>query len=284
MRRGLDRIFDSLSARPLGIVVFGASAALLLQLQLGSEQSFRAEAVASAQQIDHPARVSSFVANVYVRPGDRVEPGAPLVDLSPHFIDRELSRVNARMKTLLHEAKLAQARLAVKEQRWVEPDLRMNPDRPSLEGPVDALYAGEIALLETRRNQLLEDRESLTIKATESGRVLDVSSPGESVGENSSVASISPDFAEEIVAYVPAETNPAQISAGSTVRIARPSAACRGEAHVLRRGAAVERAPGQLRGLLRFPVHGMPVYISIPGDCELGVGQVLTVEFPRVVM
>ncbi len=43
----------------------------------------------------------------------------------------------------------------------------------------------------------------------------------------------------------------------------------------------VEEAPGQLRGLFRFPVHGMPVYISIPSDCEFGVGQVLSVELAR---
>ena len=43
-------------------------------------------------------------------------------------------------------------------------------------------------------------------------------------------------------------------------------------------------APGQLRGLLSLPVYGMPVYISIPEHCRLGVGQLLTVEFPRAVM
>jgi hypothetical protein len=46
----------------------------------------------------------------------------------------------------------------------------------------------------------------------------------------------------------------------------------------------VEEAPGQLKNLFCFPVHGMPVYVSVPSDCRLGVGQVLSVEFPRVVM
>jgi hypothetical protein len=50
---------------------------------------------------------------------------------------------------------------------------------------------------------------------------------------------------------------------------------------VLRRGAAVQDAPAQLTNFLRFPVHGMPVYISIPSDCSIGVGQVLAVQFAK---
>jgi hypothetical protein len=68
------------------------------------------------------------------------------------------------------------------------------------------------------------------------------------------------------------------------VYIARPALSCRGTGRVLRRGASVEEGPSQLKNLFRFPVHGMPVYVSIPPDCRLGVGQVLSVEFPRVVM
>lgn len=284
IQRGVDRLFDGLSARPLGILVFIASAALLVQLQLGVDGSFRAEAVASAQSVDHPARVSSFIDKVWVKAGDLVEPGAPLVDLSPHFIDRELARVDARIEKLLHESKLAQARLLVKEQRWLEPGLRMRPDRPSLERPTDALYAGEIAVLQTRRNQLMQDRENLTVSSSRAGRVLSVSAPGSSVGAGSSVASVNPNHAEEIVAYVPANTNPAQVVTGAAVRIAMSEPACRGTGRILRKGASVEEAPGQLRSFFKFPVHGMAVYISIPGECRLGVGQTLTVEFPRAVI
>ncbi|MBW2698756.1 MAG: hypothetical protein JRE70_19890 [Deltaproteobacteria bacterium] len=284
VQRGVDGVFERFSARPLGIVVFAASVALLVQLQMGGERSFRADAVASAQSVDHPARVSSYIEKVWVKAGDVVEPGAPLVDLSPHFIDRELVRVDARIEKLLHESRLAQARLLVKEQRWVEPEMRMRPDRPSLEGPTEALYAGELALLQTRRNQLQQDRENLTILSRRSGRVLIVAAPGSSVGAGSSVASINPNRAEEIIAYVPADTNPDQIATGAPVRIATTSPSCRGDARVLRLGAGVEEAPGQLRSFLRFPMHGMPVYISIPSECQLGIGQVLVVEFPRAVL
>jgi len=116
MQRFGDRIFDAISARPIGIVVFACSAALLVHLELGMQASIRADAVASAQQVDHPARVDSFVAHVYVQPGDPVEAGAPLVDLSPHFIDRELGRIDTEIEKLLQEARLAQARLVVEEQ------------------------------------------------------------------------------------------------------------------------------------------------------------------------
>ena len=279
-----DRIFDAISARPIGIVVFACSAALLVHLELGMQASIRADAVASAQQVDHPARVDSFVANVYVQPGDPVEAGAPLVDLSPHFIDRELGRIDTEIEKLLQEARLAQARLVVEEQRWVEPDMRTSPDRPSLEGPTEELYARELAVLQTRRKQLLEDREGLTIKASSSGRVVMVMAPGASVASNSSVATLNPEFATEIVAYVPAETPPSRIAEGMPVRIVRNGGDCDGTVEVRRRGAGVEEAPGQLRSLFRFSVHGTPVYISVPAQCSLGVGQVLTVEFPAVVL
>jgi multidrug resistance efflux pump len=279
-----DRLFDAISARPLGIVVFGCSVALLLQLELGMQASIRVEAVAHAQRVDHPARVASFVTKIYVLPGDSVEAGAPLVALSPHFIDRELGHIDAEVEKLLHESQLAQAKLMVKEQRWVEPDMRLRPDRPSLEQPTEALYARELAILQTRRNQLLEDREGLTIVASRDGRVVSVAPPGASVAASSSVASLNPELATEIVAYVPAETPPTSIAEGTPVRVVPTGMGCRGEGVVLRRGAGVEEAPGQLRSFLRFPIHGMPVYISVPPRCKLGVGQVLTVELARAVM
>ncbi len=283
-QRATDRVFDVIGARPVGIVVFAVSAALLVQLELGMQAALRADAVAHAQQVDHPARVDTFVSNVYVRPGDRVEAGAPLVDLSPHFIDRELSRVDTEIEKLIQEARLAQARLVVEEQRWVEPEMRTSPDRPSLEGPTGELFAREIAVLQTRRRQLLEDREGLTIKAVSDGRVVMVAPPGAAVASSSSVATLNPEFATEIVAYVPADTPPARIAEGMPVRVVQNGSACGGPVEVQRRGAGVVEAPGQLRTLFRFPVHGTPVYISVPEDCALGVGQTLTVEFPAAVL
>ena len=109
----IERVFDAFRARPLGIVVFLGSAFLLLSLQVQTQGAIRADAVARAQQVDHPARVASFVTAVYVHPGDSVEAGAPLVDLSPHFIDPELAPLDAQVAKLLHESRLGQARLLV---------------------------------------------------------------------------------------------------------------------------------------------------------------------------
>jgi hypothetical protein len=162
--------------------------------------------------------------------------------------------------------------------------MRLRPDRPSLEEPTSALFAKEVAVLLTRRRQLVADRNELTIKSARSGRVVSVAAPGSAVAASGSVASIAPEFAQEIVAYVPSSTQPESIEIGTKVRIARPVRACAGTAEVLRRGAAVEEAPGQLRDLLRQPLHGMPVYISVPAGCSLGIGQTLTVEFARSVM
>ncbi len=284
IQRTSDRVFDTFSVRPLGLIVFASSIALLLYLNLGLQGAIRAQAVAHAAQVDHPARVASFVTEVYVRPGDEVEAGAPLVDLSPHFIDREVSRIDAEVEKLLHESQLAQARLHVKEQRWIEPEMRARAGSPSLEKPTEALYATELAVLQTRRNQLLDDRNGLTIKASRDGRIMLVAGPGSAVAAGSSVASISPEFAQEIVAYVPAATPPTSIAVGVPVDLGRAGASCSHSATVLRRGAGVEEAPGQLRSFFTAPFHGMPVYISIPEDCQLGIGQVLSVEFPRSVM
>jgi multidrug efflux pump subunit AcrA (membrane-fusion protein) len=283
-RRAVDRIFDSLGARPLGLVVFALSVALLVTLQLGIGGNIRADAIATATMRDHPALVSSFVIDVYVHPGDTVEVGAPLVELSPHFIDRELDQIDAEVQKLLQESELAQARLVVKEQRWMDPDTRIRPDRPSLEDPTQLLYARELALLQTRRNQLLADRMALTMTAAIPGRVAFVVAVGSSVATGGSVATLSPEFAQEIVAYVPSEVLPEAVVIGAPVYISRSTLACSGAGRVLRRGASVEEAPGQLRSMFRFPVHGMPVYVSIPSGCAFGIGQVLGVEFARAMM
>jgi hypothetical protein len=68
------------------------------------------------------------------------------------------------------------------------------------------------------------------------------------------------------------------------VRIAYGSSSCRGYGSVLRRGAAVEQIPGQIDSLFGISAHGMPVYISVPPDCEIGVGQVLAVDFAKASM
>jgi hypothetical protein len=103
---------------------------------------------------------------------------------------------------------------------------------------------------------------------------------GASVDVGTSVATVAPEHADEIVAYVPAETDPVLVEIGTRARLLESQVVgCRAYGTVVRKGAAVVKAPGQLRGFLRLPMHGMPVYISVPEGCELGVGQVLAVEF-----
>ena len=222
----IERVFDAFRARPLGMIVFAASAGLLLYLQVVSQGAIRAEAVAQAPRVSQPARVASFVTEVYVRAGDRVHEGTPLVALSAHFIDRELAQLDAEVERLMHEARLASARLLVEEQRWLDPQVRLRPDRPSLEDPTQALYAKELAVLHTRRRQLFDDRSTLTVKSSSAGRVAYVLPLGTAVAAGGPVATLVAELAEEIVAYVPASTRPDSIEVGAVVRISRPTGVC----------------------------------------------------------
>lgn len=277
--RRFERLFDAVGARPLGILVFALSLLGWVSLQ-ESEAGFRADAVATGAWVDHPARAASFVVEVFVAPGEAVRVGDPLVRLSPYFIDQRLARLETRMDEVRNEAALAQAELRVVEQSWVALSARVRPNRPSLATPTSALYAKQIEVLETRKEALLEDRESLLVVSAIGGLAAQVVRVGEAVREGASVASVTPTFAEEVVAYVPSATPPRAIASGTSARlIGAPSPACRGTALVLRRGAAVEIAPEQLRGILPLPQHGLPVHISLPAGCELGVGQVVTVAF-----
>jgi multidrug resistance efflux pump len=284
LRRAYDRVFDWLSARPLSILVFAASVAALVYMQSIDAGHFRVRAVAHSPTVEHPSLVDSYVSKVYVHPGDRVEAGAPLVELSSYFIDQELERVNADIEEVLRESRLAQAQLLVDEQRWLDPSMRSRPNAPSLNKPTEALFAAELRVLTTSRLQLKATRERLTVFSDQGGRVAAVAAVGSPVAIGTSVAAVTPEYAEEIVAYVPAETDPVQIEVGAPVTIVRPRLLCDEDATVLRRGAAVEQAPAQLTNFLRFPVHGMPVYISIPSDCSIGVGQVLDVQFAKATM
>jgi len=275
-----------MNLRPLSVAVFAVSVFGLLQLQTMAGGQFRVRAVAFAPIVEHPALVASYVSEVYVRPGDPVEAGAPLVELSSYFIDQELEEINVKIEQLLRESRLAQARLLVDEERWLDPSMRRRPNEPSLAKPTEALFAAELRVMTTSRSQLEAAREHLTVFSDKSGRVAAVAAAGSSVAVGTSVAAVTPEYAEEIVAYIPPEADPIQIELGAPVTIVRPRSICNGsgDGTVLRRGAAVEQAPAQLTNFLRFPVHGMPVYISIPSDCSIVVGQVLAVEFAKATM
>lgn len=282
IRMTLARWIERLNARPLGVVVFAASVVLLVQLQSTQFGRFRARAVADARPVEHPVLVTSFVERLHARPGDLVEPGTPLVELSPHFIERELAQVIGEIENTRHEASLALAALLVEEERWLDSELRRRPSRPSLRSQTEAVFARRLELLETRRTQLAHDRDQLLIRSGAAGRVASVLAVGSPVAVGASVGSVVPRHAREIVAYVPASTDAALIEPGTPARVTESHmAACRGSGSVERLGAGVVQAPGQLEGFLQRPVHGLPVYISIPSGCELGVGQVISIEFAK---
>ena len=119
LSRAYSMTFERLSARPLSIVVFAASVFLLVSLQSTQFGHFRARGVAIAHSVEHPALLATFVEEVYVQSGDRVQPGAPLASLSPYFLERELSQLNLEVEQLLHEAELARAELFADEERWL---------------------------------------------------------------------------------------------------------------------------------------------------------------------
>jgi multidrug resistance efflux pump len=140
--------------------------------------------------------------------------------------------------------------------------------------PMRAAHQAELESLLAQRRALVEDLGALTVAARSTGRVLSVLAPGAAVAQDLSVAEVLPDRASEIVAYVPADGDVRGISTGDEVRLAR---VCPGPAKVLRRGAAVQEAPLQLSNVLGRPIYGTPVYIEVPPDCSLGVGQILSV-------
>jgi multidrug efflux pump subunit AcrA (membrane-fusion protein) len=265
-------------------LVFFASAALLVYLQTSSLGHFSARAIARAPSVEHPALVASFVSEVYVQPGDHVEAGVPLADVSPFFVERELRQLNAEIEQLIHERNLARTSLLVEEERWLTPELRRRPNQPSLDKRTEAFYSAQLEVLQTRRSGLQETLSQLTVTSQISGRVALIAAVGSPVAVGTSVADVTPEFAQEIVAFVPSDTNPARIEIGVPVRISHNFSTCRGYGSVLRRGAAVEQLPGQVDTFFGIPAHGMPVYISIPPDCELGVGQVLSVDFAKASM
>jgi multidrug resistance efflux pump len=251
-------------------------------LQNSQVGRFRVHALAEARIVEHPAVVQTVVDRSHVRPGERVQAGDLMIELSSRFVDGQLAEVAAEIEEAKREARLAAATLAIEEERWLDARDRRRPNRPSLSRDSDAFHTARLEFLITRRASLLRDREQLAVKSTVGGRVVAALPPGASVDIGTSVATVAPEHAEEIVAYVPAETDPALVEIGARARLLESQvAACRAYGTVLRRGAGVVEAPGQLRGFLRLPVHGMPVYISVPEGCELGIGQVLAVEFAK---
>ena len=128
-RRVVDRGFERLSARPLGIIVFAASVAMLVMLQNSQVGRFRVRALAEARIVEHPAVVQTVVDRTHVRPGDVVEAGELMVELSPRFVNSQLAEIDAKIEQVRREAALAAAELAVAEERWLNAPDRRRPIR-----------------------------------------------------------------------------------------------------------------------------------------------------------
>ena len=264
--RHSDSFFDVIGLRPVGIVVFAASTILFFYLIGLSAGTIHADGVAVAGRVDHPAPVSSFVTRVFVKRGDRVEVGMSLVELSPDEIDQDLARTDFEIEQLTHEAGLANTRSSdtvapVDPQHWIGLEAR-------------------VEMLKLRRARLLEDRAALTVTSNFAGIISEVTWLGALIPKRASVASVMPEFAEEIVVYVPATSDASAIANGATTYMTNAvTPECRAPGKVRTRGAKVEQAPGQLRQFLGNAVHGMPVHITIPRDCRLVNGQVVALNF-----
>ncbi len=278
--RSSDAFFDVLGLRPLGILVFAASTLLFFYVVGLSAGATRADAVAVAGLVNHPSLASSFTTQVFVKPGDRVDVGAPLVELSSHFVDRELERIDLELDLLVNESKLRRA-----QHNEGRLGLEATPSgESSNESVVDRLaeahFEKRIAVLQHRRKSLVEKRGALIVSASSSGIVVEVTRVGASIAEGSSVASVMPPFAEEIVAYVAPTIDPSRIETGVAVYLLGASTVdCQAPGRVRNRGARVEEAPKQLTRLMGFAIYGMPVHITIPRDCRLINGQVLALNF-----
>ena len=269
--RHSDSFFDVIGLRPVGIVVFAASTILFFYLIGLSAGTIHADGVAVAGRVDHPAPVSSFVTRVFVKRGDRVEVGMPLVELSPDEIDQDLARTDFEIGQLTQGSGFANTRPSdtvapVDPQNWIGLEAR-------------------VEMLKLRRARLLEDRAALTVTSNFAGIISEVTWLGALIPKRASVASVMPEFAEEIVVYVPATSDASAIANGATTYMTNAvTPECRAPGKVRTRGAKVEQAPGQLRQFLGNAVHGMPVHITIPRDCRLVNGQVLALNFRNEVI
>lgn len=275
-----DAFFDVLGLRPIGIAVFTSSTALFFYLIGLSSGAIQADGVAVAGRVDHPSPVASFVTRTFVRTGDRVEEGTPLVELSATFIDRDLSRVDLQIDQLIAKSKLALAKSTSRERAKRGANAWGSEETSGMAELTTIRYEKEIEVKRRRREKLISDREGLVVKASHAGIVSQIAWLGASISERMSVASVMPEFAEEIVAYVSPDVDASSIATGvATYMVGMRSIECAAPGLVRNRGAQVEEAPGQLRRLLGQPVHGMPVHITIPSGCRLVNGQVLALNF-----
>jgi multidrug resistance efflux pump len=138
-------------------------------------------------------------------------------------------------------------------------------------------YQAELELLQRRRAHLAELLASLQIKARHGGRVQAIAAVGSPAAPGQSLVSLLPRFAPEVVAWFPPETNPASLTEGTPVTLRAGQRRCASAGQVVRVGASVQAAPPQLPAPLLGvgATTGLPVYITVPQNCPLGVGQLI---------
>lgn len=139
-----------------------------------------------------------------------------------------------------------------------------------------AAYQAQIALVRTRKANFQRDLLDLTITAQASGRVSLILPKGTAVTPDFPVVEILPPWATEAVAYLDPSAHPAAFAPGQPVRIASPHCPEQG-ASISHTGASVILAPGQLMSWTGKPLYGLPIHITLPQNCRLGVGQVVEV-------
>lgn len=243
-----------------------------LSLERRLDSVRRSEAKAAAQQ-EHLRRLAESAAEMRTRLSSRLEERTARLE--------ELEKTEWMQETYVAGAEEA-ARVARSESALAEElrrQLKSRPELLRLSEPMLAYHQAAVRELQVQRETVLEQLRSLTIVARSPGRVSNVLSVGTATAEGTSVVSLLPESAAEIIAFVPPQTHPLQLKPGSPVVVA--AAGCPSRGTLLRTGAAVTEAPLQVQTRLLAPVRGLPVYLSVPEGCRIGVGQVLSVEFER---
>lgn len=191
-RRRHDFVNERIRVKTLGVFVFFASVATLLFLDSNATgpNSVRATAGA-ASATEHTAHIRGVVQQVHVRPGDDVGPGTPLVTLSSRRVEREILRLDTEITRLEKEALMAHARLMV-----IRNDLFA---RAHLE-----LKQTEIQRLRDRRDALIPDRNTLTLRARQFGRIAHVAPLGTAVDVGTPLVTFYPHRARGFMVNVPA--------------------------------------------------------------------------------
>lgn len=361
LERISDGIFDRLNITPLGLLVVGATGALVVLLHGVDSISVEAPAVVQAPAFAHAAPLDGVVAEVKVTAGQKVAKGDVLVVLSDVTVKRALATVDAelerverelefeweslkistsadafRAKSALldakREAELAEAeRAAVAKVAASSGQMKADAEKLVEERLVDrreAAEAGDSAVRDTatlsqaerraaiaksyveaydklgeaegsggmasrfekrvkaelsaltvQRDQLTADLAALSIRARESGYVANVAAVGQGVAVGDSVAQLSGLRAAEVIAYVPADTAPGHIEAGTLASLVGPGWSCAEPAKVVSTGPEVIEAPGQVSAIRKAQVFGRPVHLTVPAGCALASGQVLTARF-----